>query len=94
MPEARPFGETFFEASERAMTAALLVNRSCGGCVESVVTFFNHFFFAVFFFAAVFLLDFLGLDSVVMRGSFNWKPMMSPVQDARKACSMSANNAP
>lgn len=46
MPEAAPFGETFFDASDRAMTGALLVNRSGGGWVESVVTFFTHFFFA------------------------------------------------
>jgi len=39
MPRRKPFGETFFEASERAMTGALLVKRSLGGWVESVVTF-------------------------------------------------------
>ncbi len=38
MPEDGPLGETFFEASERAMTGALLVKRSLGGWVESVVT--------------------------------------------------------
>jgi hypothetical protein len=47
MPEAVPLGETFFDASDRAITDALLVNKSCGGCVESVVTFFAHFFFDV-----------------------------------------------
>jgi len=49
MPEAGPFGETFFEASERAMTGALLVKRSLGGWVESVVTVFTHRFLAGFF---------------------------------------------
>ncbi len=38
IPDAGPLGETFLEASERAMTGALLVKRSFGGCVESVVT--------------------------------------------------------
>jgi hypothetical protein len=38
MPEAGPLGDTFFEARERAITGALLVKRSFGGCVESVVT--------------------------------------------------------
>jgi hypothetical protein len=44
MPEAAPFGDTFLDARDRAMTEALFVNRSCGGWVESVVTFFTHFF--------------------------------------------------
>lgn len=38
MPEPGPFGETRFEASDRAIAAALLVNRPLGGWVESVVT--------------------------------------------------------
>lgn len=38
MPDDGPLGETFFEASDRAMTGALLVKSSLGGCVESVVT--------------------------------------------------------
>jgi hypothetical protein len=42
MPEAGPLGETFFEASERAMTGALLVKRSLPGWVESVVTVFTQ----------------------------------------------------
>jgi hypothetical protein len=42
MPEPGPFGETFFDASERAMTLALLVKRSLGGWVESVVTVFTQ----------------------------------------------------
>ncbi len=46
MPEAGPFGETLFEARDRAMTAAFLVKRAVGGWVESVVTVFTHFFFA------------------------------------------------
>ncbi len=38
MPEVGPFGETFFDASERAMALALFVKSPAGGCVESVVT--------------------------------------------------------
>lgn len=38
MPDPGPFGETFFEASERAIVAASLVKSPFGGCVESVVT--------------------------------------------------------
>jgi hypothetical protein len=38
MPEAGPLGETFFEASVRAMVAASWVKRPAGGCVESVLT--------------------------------------------------------
>src|SRR5258708_27798996 len=56
MPEAGPLGETFFEASERAMVAALLLKRPSSGWVESVVTFADHFFFAAFvvdFFVAI-----------------------------------------
>src|ERR1019366_3159686 len=45
MPDPMPFGETFFEASVRAIVAALLVNKPRGGCVESVVTFATHRFF-------------------------------------------------
>lgn len=71
MPEAGPFGDTFFDASERAITAALLLNRSCGGCVESVVTFFTHFFLAVFFFVAVFFFAVLRPDSAVIRMLFH-----------------------
>src|ERR1700739_1947817 len=44
MPEAGPFGETFFEARVRAMVAALFVNNPDGGCVESVFTLDTHFF--------------------------------------------------
>jgi hypothetical protein len=54
MPEAGPLGETFFEARERAMTGALFVKRSFGGCVESVVTFFTQRFFAGTFFFSLF----------------------------------------
>ena len=55
MPDAGPLGETFFEASDRAITGALLVNRSFGGWVESDVTVRTHRFFgAVFLFAADF----------------------------------------
>lgn len=38
MPETGPFGEIFREASVRAITEALFVNRPSGGCVESLVT--------------------------------------------------------
>jgi hypothetical protein len=56
MPEPGPFGETFVEASVRAMTAALLLNNPCGGWVESVVTDADQrlvFFFPVLRFLAV-----------------------------------------
>jgi hypothetical protein len=49
MPDEGPLGETFSEARVRAMTGALLVKRSLGGWVESVVTVLTHFFFAGFF---------------------------------------------
>ncbi len=42
IPEAGPFGETFFDARLFAIVAALLVNKPGGGCVESVVTFATH----------------------------------------------------
>jgi hypothetical protein len=42
IPEAGPLGETLFEASTRAIVPALFVNRPCGGCVESVVTFLTQ----------------------------------------------------
>src|SRR5581483_203655 len=54
MPEPGPLGETFFEARVRAMTGALLVKRSFGGCVESVVTVFTQRLFAGAFLAAFF----------------------------------------
>jgi hypothetical protein len=38
MPEPGPLGETFFEASERAMVAASLVKSPLGGKVETVLT--------------------------------------------------------
>src|SRR5438552_14785822 len=38
MPEPGPFGETLFEASERAMVEAFFVKSPRGGWVESVVT--------------------------------------------------------
>jgi hypothetical protein len=43
MPEPGPFGETFFEASVRAMLAASLLNKPAGGWVESVLTPALHF---------------------------------------------------
>ena len=43
IPEDGPFGDTFFDASERAMVAALLLKRPACGWVESVVTFADHF---------------------------------------------------
>lgn len=66
MPEDGPLGETFLDASDRAMTVALLLKSPSGGWVESVVTFFTHRFFAGSFFAEAF--DFLGeeLDRVVI----------------------------
>jgi hypothetical protein len=47
MPEPGPLGETFFEASVRAMVPASLLNTPSGGCVESVLTFPDHFFVAL-----------------------------------------------
>lgn len=44
IPEAGPFGETLFEANDRAIVSGALVNNPGGGCVESVVTFLDHFF--------------------------------------------------
>jgi len=42
MPEPGPFGETFFDASVRAIVAASFVKRPAGGWVESVVTVRTH----------------------------------------------------
>lgn len=69
MPEPGPFGETFFEASERAISGAPLVKRSSGGCVESVVTFFTQRFLSDLVFAADFLLA-GGIDLSVWDSSF------------------------
>ena len=42
MPDAGPFGDTFFDASVRAIVAASFVKRPAGGFVESVVTVRTH----------------------------------------------------
>jgi hypothetical protein len=50
MPDAGPFGDTFFEANERAIVSAFLVKSPSGGYVETVFTPATHrrvfFFFA------------------------------------------------
>jgi len=38
IPDAGPFGETFFDASARAIAGALFLKRPGSGWVESVVT--------------------------------------------------------
>jgi hypothetical protein len=43
MPETGPLGDTFFEASSRAMVLAPRVKSSGAGCVESVETLADHF---------------------------------------------------
>ena len=45
IPDPGPLGETFFEASVRAIVAASWVNNPAGGCVDSVLTLATHFFF-------------------------------------------------
>jgi len=45
MPEYGPFGEIFLEANALAIVDAFFVNRSLGGCVESVLTQLTHLFF-------------------------------------------------
>jgi hypothetical protein len=49
IPDPGPFGDTFFEASSRAMISGDFVNSPSRGCVESVVTVFTHraLFFAL-----------------------------------------------
>ena len=42
MPEPGPFGETFFDASDRAMVAASLVKSPSGGKVDTVFTPATH----------------------------------------------------
>src|ERR1700721_2147090 len=42
MPEPGPFGETFFEASWRAIVSGAFVNRPSEGYVDSVLTFDTH----------------------------------------------------
>lgn len=41
-PEAGPFGDTFLEARDRAMVAALFVNSPGGGLVDTVFTCATH----------------------------------------------------
>jgi len=60
IPDAAPFGDTFLEASERAISGALFVKRPFGGKVETVFTFatqrLTRFFpdvFAASFLAAI-----------------------------------------
>lgn len=42
MPDCGPLGETFFDASTRAIVAAFFLNKLGGGCVESVFTEATH----------------------------------------------------
>ena len=44
IPDWTPFGDTFLDASDLAIVEALLLNRSLGGCVESVLTLATHLF--------------------------------------------------
>jgi hypothetical protein len=44
MPDPGPLGETFFEASDRAIVAASLVKSPSGGNVDAVFTFETHRF--------------------------------------------------
>ena len=44
IPDPGPLGETRFEASDRAMVAALLVNNRFGGKVDTVLTSATHLF--------------------------------------------------
>ncbi len=69
MPDPGPFGETSFEASERAMTGALLVKRSFGGCVESVLTLRTQRFFELFF-----VDDGLAADRPFADADFSFEP--------------------
>jgi hypothetical protein len=48
MPDAGPFGETFFEARLRAIVAALFVNNPSGGYVDVVLTPADHLRFVPF----------------------------------------------
>ena len=47
MPEAGPFGETFFEANAFAIVVGLLLKSPSSGWVESVLNFADHFFVAI-----------------------------------------------
>jgi hypothetical protein len=76
IPEPGPFGETLFEARDRAIVAASFVNRPSGGCVESVVTRATHF-----------LADFLVPADIVQtekelkrRGDFSSRPAVTEPQ--------------
>ena len=42
IPDAAPSGETFLDASERAISGALFVKSPSGGNVETVFTFATH----------------------------------------------------
>lgn len=61
IPEDGPLGETRFEASVRAIVAALRVNKPSGGCVESVFTLATHLFLGILAFALVFF--FVGIKN-------------------------------
>jgi hypothetical protein len=47
IPDCGPLGETFLEASTRAIVDAFFLNSPAGGCVESVFTEATHLFFGV-----------------------------------------------
>lgn len=44
IPEPGPFGDTFFDASVRAIVSGSFVNSPRGGKVETVLTLLDHFF--------------------------------------------------
>src|SRR5579863_1802017 len=67
IPEPGPFGETSFDASSRAIVAALLLNRPSRGCVESVFTSFTHFLPACRFVAAPVIPDMRKIDATLIR---------------------------
>jgi hypothetical protein len=88
IPDWGPFGETFFDARVRAITAGLFVKRPSGGCVESVVTVRTHFL-ADFLFIIV-VLEYVAIkigDSVKsdlcamlwIEGSMHWADEPRPV---------------
>jgi hypothetical protein len=53
IPDPGPLGETFFEASERAIVSAPFVKSPSGGNEETVFTLCDHFFGPLVFFAVL-----------------------------------------
>lgn len=70
MPDDKPFGDTFLEASVLAITAAVFLNKPAGGCVESVFTSATHRLFLGRLVLDLLVLDWLMLCLLYIRCNF------------------------